>query len=168
MRQITPCGKSVGRFSMLQFCYSFPSRVGAVAEMVADAVGGVCGFRLTVRRAPSVRPWSLLAVAIRAALPPCRRGRSVGVSYVALFRRFRGFCAVGGVFVRAWRLSGLYGRFLAPCAVLRSRSRCRLPLSRDFSPLLARFAVGHIGEYPQKEKAALRAFFALSRFSLSR
>ena len=99
-------------------------------------------MRVVMRRGCAVRPWSLLAVAIRAALPPCRRGRSVGVSYVALFRRFRGFCAVGGVFVRAWRLSGLYGLIFAPCAVLRCALRVRLPFSREFLALLARLAVG--------------------------
>jgi hypothetical protein len=99
------------------------TRAGAVVEMVAEAVDGA---RRSVR-GRSCRP-------------------SVGVPWVfpmlPFFGRFRGVRAVGGVVGGVWRLMGLYVLIFAPCRVLRCALRVPLPFSRDFSPILARFAVG--------------------------
>jgi hypothetical protein len=61
MLQITLHGNFVGRFSMLQFCYSYTLARGAVVDLVADAVYGVrvfgcrsCPAPLSVSLAESV------------------------------------------------------------------------------------------------------------------
>jgi hypothetical protein len=55
---------------------------------------------------------------------------------------FRGVLSVGGVFVWAWRFARSYAVIFAPWRVLRCALRVLLLFSLDFSPLLARFAVG--------------------------
>lgn len=105
--------------------------MGVVGGLVADAVDGVGGFWLTVppQRVPSV---------VAPALPPW------AFPLLPFFGRFRGVCAVGGVFVWAWRFVRSYAVIFEPWRVLRCALRVPLPLSRDFSPILARFAVGDI------------------------
>jgi hypothetical protein len=81
-----------------------------------------------------------------------RRARSVvaptlppwAFAVLPFLGRFRAVRDVGGVFVRAWRFVRPYAVIFEPWRVLRCALCVPLPFSRDFSPLLARFAVGVI------------------------
>ena len=82
--------------------------------------------------------------AVRGHSRPAAVGVPWAFPLLPFFGRFRGVCAVGGVFVLAWRFVRSYAVIFEPWRVLRCALRVRLPLSLDFSPLLARFAVGDI------------------------
>jgi hypothetical protein len=60
------------------------------------------------------------------------------------FGRFRVVLSVGGVVGVAWRFLRSYAVIFEPWRVLRCALLVPLPFSRDFSPFLARFAVGDI------------------------
>jgi hypothetical protein len=66
------------------------------------------------------------------------------VALLPFFGLFRCVLRAGGVVGGAFALSGLYGLIFEPWRVLRCALRVPLPFSRDFSPFLARFAVGDI------------------------
>jgi hypothetical protein len=103
---------------------------------------------VTVRRAPPV------------VAPARRRGRSVGVSSVALFRAFSGRLRRWRLFVWSWRLMGLYGLDFAPWRVLRCALRVPLPFSRRFLPSVRRSRLRVCNYTPEKKSRQKGRFCA--------
>jgi hypothetical protein len=89
-------------------------------------------------------PWRSAPRSFRGRSYPAAVGVPWAFPLLPFLGRFRGVCAVGGVVGGVWRLMGLYVLIFAPWRVLRCALRVPLPFSRDFPPLLARFAVGDI------------------------
>ena len=110
------------------------------------------GFRLTVRRAPSV---------VAPALLPW--WRSVGVSSVAIFRAFswrsrRGRCLCSGV-AFVWLV---WAYFRAVCRVALRVACAVVVVARFFAPFSAFLSGGYM-RTPPKRKCRLRRVFCPSR-----
>ena len=109
-------------------------------------------MRVVMLRGCAVRPWSLLAP---SALLPCRRGRSVGVCPVALFRAFSGrscrlrCCRRGVAFV------GLVWAYFRPVARVALRVACAVAVLARFFALFVAFRRWGYMRIPQKRKSRL-------------
>lgn len=154
---------------VLYYCYptKVPEKVllSTHRPLTATAVFFYLPTKSAYNRCDSFLAWSRMRVVMRkgrAALLPCRRGRFVGVSRVALFRAFsgrscRGWCCRCGV-----AFVGLVWACFRPVARVVLRVVCAVAVLALFFAPFRRVRRGGYMRIPPKRKSRLQGDFCPS------